>query len=451
MWAHDTTERRGTPRRTIPGHLLTAWSEVTTLPSTSTVDQPDAEAALGRALWIICAIWIGVQAHRQLVPVLLGASPVLRDFGITADAAGLLAAVYFPVYGLLQIPSGLLADRSGFTRLLTVCSLLLGFGGLAFALSPTLGWAIGARVVVAIASSLFWVPALQFCLNLAPSLYARSVGIISAVGGLGAVVSLVVLPLLLERLPWQAVALLTSLPLFPLALLVVSLLRPPAQPQPAARPRRDLPLLASALRDVRLWGVAWPAMMWSGTWFGVLTWLPRYSRDVLETGPAATGLLAAVANAALIPGSYLFGWLMSRFPGRGRHLFYLAQFASLGAALWLPLLGGQPDPAPLIAISCFLGFSYGAFFQYASLLAGVTPEHRLGATTGLANALTTLPAFLAPWLMGLALDLVDRPTASDPAYSAAAYDVAWYIAAAFIVLGLAGGGLLARWEAGRKE
>ncbi len=410
----------------------------------ATVREEQAEAALARALWVLGGLWVAVQVHRQLLPALIGASPILRDFGITADRAGLLASVYFPIYGLMQIPSGLIADRGGLRRLLVGSCLFLALAGAAFALAPTFGSAVAARALVAAGASMFWVPSLSLCLKLAPRAYSRSVGIMVASGSVGGVAALAGLPWLLQLLPWRTVSLLAALPLLPLAALMLALPVPPS----SAHGGRGLDLrgLWAALRDVRVWRLAFPAMMWDGTWFGLLTWLPRYARDVLGVAPAATGLLAAASTLALIPGSYLFGWVASRSPRWARPLFYLSQVGSLGAALALPLLGERYGSAPIYALAFVLGLLFGAFFLYMSLLPAEVPPERVGTATGLCNCLTFLPAFVAPWLMGLALDVVDHPAAPDPSYSAPAYAAAWIVAALFLVVGLVGAALLSGWR-----
>jgi sugar phosphate permease len=229
------------------------------------------------------------------------------------------------------------------------------------------------------------------------------------------------------------------------------LLLPEPPPQDGAARARELDVggLMAALRERRFWLLSGPAMMWGSMWFGLMTWLPRYARDTLGVAPAATGLLPAAATAALMPGSYAFGWAASRHPRLSWPLFFLAQVGSLAAVTALPLLGAQPSQALLYLVVLVVGVLFGAYFLYVPLLASGTPARRVGTATGLANCLTFLPSFVSPWLMGLTLDLVDRPSVPDPVYSPAAYAAAWSVAAAFLVLGLAGAVALLGWPARR--
>ena len=67
------------------------------------------------------------------------ASELTRAFSINAAILGTLAATYFYVYTVLQIPVGVLADTLGPRKLLAAGSVVAGIGSLVFALAPALG------------------------------------------------------------------------------------------------------------------------------------------------------------------------------------------------------------------------------------------------------------------------------------------------------------------------
>ena len=64
------------------------------------------------------------------------ATELARTFEINAAVLGTLAATYFYVYTVLQIPVGVLADTLGPRRLLAGGSMIAAAGSLMFALAP---------------------------------------------------------------------------------------------------------------------------------------------------------------------------------------------------------------------------------------------------------------------------------------------------------------------------
>src|SRR4249920_2670168 len=70
------------------------------------------------------------------------ADELTRAFAINSVVLGTVAATYFYVYTVLQIPVGVLADTLGPRRLLTAGSIVAGLGSIAFALAPT--WEVAA-------------------------------------------------------------------------------------------------------------------------------------------------------------------------------------------------------------------------------------------------------------------------------------------------------------------
>ncbi|MEZ5857091.1 MAG: MFS transporter [Hyphomicrobiaceae bacterium] len=63
---------------------------------------------------------------------------LMREFAVGATAVGSLSAFYFYGYAGMQIPVGLLIDRFGPRRLMTVAGLVCGAASLLAALSPSI-------------------------------------------------------------------------------------------------------------------------------------------------------------------------------------------------------------------------------------------------------------------------------------------------------------------------
>src|SRR5512135_1768590 len=72
--------------------------------------------------------------HRTAPAAIAG--ELTRAFAINAAVLGTLAATYFYVYTILQIPVGVLADTLGPRLILSIGSLVAAAGSLLFALAP---------------------------------------------------------------------------------------------------------------------------------------------------------------------------------------------------------------------------------------------------------------------------------------------------------------------------
>ncbi|MBW7926002.1 MAG: MFS transporter, partial [Burkholderiaceae bacterium] len=64
------------------------------------------------------------------------AQDLASAFEVGAASLGALAATYFYVYTVMQIPTGVLADTLGPRRILTLGGIVAGAGSLLFGLAP---------------------------------------------------------------------------------------------------------------------------------------------------------------------------------------------------------------------------------------------------------------------------------------------------------------------------
>src|SRR4029450_831825 len=108
---------------------------------------------------IVLASFVLSFFHRTAPAAIAG--ELTRAFAINSAVLGTLAATYFYVYTLLQIPVGVLADTMGPRRLLTGGSLIAGAGSVAFPLAPT--WEIAAvgRMLVGVGTSVVFIAILK--------------------------------------------------------------------------------------------------------------------------------------------------------------------------------------------------------------------------------------------------------------------------------------------------
>lgn len=407
-----------------------------------------AYGAVTRALAAIIAMWFAAQLQRVAPPTYVGASSLMADLGTTAAGAGLLASVYFPVYGLMQIPSGILADQSSPRRNLIVGGLAMTSAGLAFALAPTLELAVAARAAVGVTAGLFWLSSLKLFSELPGGAYARRISVLVAFSSVASILGLAGLPALLAILHWRVVAALVSVPTLVIALVLMFTPMPAPERSPSAAElwRRcvvaagKMPAIVSR---ADFWAVSLLAMLWTGNQFALQTWLPRYARDVLRAPTALTGMLTSLLPVGAVFGSILVGYLHGRHPFF-RIPFYVALYAAYLAGMGM-LASGAATAAGSVALAVLLvwmGALQASFFLPLAWIGAKVESSLLGTATGLLNGLSFLPAFVIPWIMGMVMDGLDQPASADWVYSPDAYYLAFAFGAATMAIALAASALL---------
>ncbi|NMB41416.1 MAG: MFS transporter [Firmicutes bacterium] len=148
------------------------------------------------------------------------AHDLMESFSISASTLGLMAAVYFWIYGCVQIPVGILSDRIGIRHTVFLFGLIGVVGALLFAFASTVQVAILARIITGLGTACFWVPALKFLsVFYLPHEFASLTSVISSVANVGLVFSSYPLAFLVERTNWRLPFLLSSAVLLVLVLL----------------------------------------------------------------------------------------------------------------------------------------------------------------------------------------------------------------------------------------
>ncbi len=134
------------------------------------------------------------------------ASELTRTFSISGAVLGTLAATYFYVYTLLQVPVGVLADTLGPRKLLTGGAAIAAIGSLLFALAPV--WEIAAvgRTLVGVGVAVAFIAILKVsAMWFAPERFATVTGVTMFVGNLGAVAAGAPLAWVVTQTSWRGV------------------------------------------------------------------------------------------------------------------------------------------------------------------------------------------------------------------------------------------------------
>jgi sugar phosphate permease len=144
---------------------------------------------LAAAIYLILLSGYVLSFMHRTAPAAI-AGELSQAFQITGAALGALAATYFYVYTLLQIPVGVLADTLGPRVIVTAGAFVAGVGSLLFGMAPA--WEIAAigRTLVGVGVAVTFVSLLKVCANWFPAdRFATLNGVTLLAGNLGAVVA----------------------------------------------------------------------------------------------------------------------------------------------------------------------------------------------------------------------------------------------------------------------
>ena len=134
---------------------------------------------------ILALAYLLVYFHRLSLSVV--ADTLLKEFATSASVMGLLGAIYFYCYAVMQLPAGLLSDSLGPRKTVTFFLLIAAAGSILFGLSPTISIAFVGRVLVGFGVSMAFIPTIKILSQwFRPNEFAFMAGILQAVGGVTA-------------------------------------------------------------------------------------------------------------------------------------------------------------------------------------------------------------------------------------------------------------------------
>lgn len=411
--------------------------------------------------WRAWVIWsVGVAAYVLAITnrTSLGAVGVEAADRFQADAStlALFAVVQLAVYGGMQIPIGVLLDRFGSRPIMTIGMLLMAAGQLTMALSPSIGIAVFARVLLGAGDAAIFPAVLRLVATWFPAqrgpLMVQFTGIL---GQTGQLIALVPLAALLHATTWSITfGSIAGLGVLFTILVALVIRNHPPERGADVTVNTDtgvIRVVTSAIDTGVGIRAAWAhpgtrLAFWShfttpfaGTAFVLLWGMPFLTAaQVLDTAHAA-GIISVyvVAGMALGP---VIGDLSRRLPNH-RSLALVLPAVGLQMVAWL-LVIALPDPAPLWLLYV-LGVAL-ATGGPASMIAfdharTHNPSHRLSTATGVTNAGGFIAALIAIFLIGLALDLQGAGTPET--YSLDAFRLAflmpvplWIIGVIFILI-----------------
>lgn len=343
------------------------------------------------------------------------AQDLAAAFQTSAASLGVLAATYFYVYTVMQIPTGILVDTLGPRRILVLGGIVGGVGSLLFGLAPDLSLALLGRTLIGLGVSVTFIAMLKIiAVWYEESRFATVVGIALLLGNLGSVIAGAPLAMMAQGIGWRSVF--VGVAVLSLALAAGCWLlvrdRAPAQAatgekSPASKPHFDRTAILNALlaiiRNRTTWPLAVTMLGICGAFFTFAgLWATPYLMQVhgMNRGMAANHLSMYFAGFAL--GALFLGSLSDRLRRRkpvlivcthANALLWLVWFSAVPLQLWLSY-----------TLFALMGITTASFTLTWACAKEVNPPLLSGMSTSVVNMGGFLAAAILQPLVGWVID-----------------------------------------------
>ena len=339
------------------------------------------------------------------------AQDLAAAFQIGAAALGSLAATYFYIYTLMQVPTGILADTLGPRKLLFLGGLVAGAGSLLFGLAPSFELAFAGRALVGLGVSVTFIAMLKLIAEwYEESRFATINGLCVLIGNLGSILAGAPLAWLTEVSSWREIF--ATAGVLSLIIGVASFFLIADVPPLVAKNRRaDTQIdhrawiagLLTVLRNRATWPGFFVNLGIAGSFFGFAgLWAVPYFTQVLGMSRSVASNHISLYFLGFAVGAALWGRISDHF---GRRKPIMAVGSLLHVIGWLVWLSGVSLPLSVTYPFCLLmGLLTASLTLSWACAKEVNPPQLAGMATSVVNVGVFMgPAILQP-LVGWAID-----------------------------------------------
>ncbi|SUX54004.1 MFS transporter [Chromobacterium vaccinii] len=352
------------------------------------------------------------------------AAPQLQqEFGLSNGQLGLLFSAFFWSYALLQIPTGVILDRFGTTRIGRLGALLWGVaatltacaGGFAgiFAARMLLGVAEAPGFPVSSKATGYWFPRRE---------RAMATAIFDAAAKFSNVIGVPMVALAVVHLGWRwgfGVSAILSVLYFIAFYLIY---RDPSADKNLSEAERQyivqggaaeegvsqqssMAMLGYLLRQRKVWGLSIGFAAYGYVFYLFLTWLPGYLVQAMHMDILKSAWFSAIPwMFATLSDLFVGGWLIDKLIARGHDETRVRKTVLLcGMAMGMAVFGATTTTDPYIAIIwitiALSGLAAAAPVGW-SLPSLIAPRGGTGTVGGIMNFANNMMGAVAPIVTG---------------------------------------------------
>ena len=330
-------------------------------------------------------------------------SDLQQTFHASATALGGLAATYFYVYMVMQIPTGILVDTLGPRRVVAMGGMIGGIGSLLFGMADSLAVATAGRLLVGLGVSVTFISMLKLNASWFHDRdFATMTGAIILLGNVGSLLAAAPLDWVLTYFSWRTVFVAVGVLSLLLAALDGWLVRnhPGDVGLPSLReldgeiahPPHEghwFDGLKIIFKNPATWPGLWVNMGLSGSMFAFAgLWAVPFLRDGYGMNRTDATNHTTLLFAGFALGAFFVGRLSDRI---GRRKPVMVGLALAYCLCWLPMLFGMAMCASSLTLSW-------------TCAKEVNPHARSGMATSVVNIGAFLGTAILQPLVGWAID-----------------------------------------------
>jgi MFS family permease len=365
-----------------------------------------ASSEARRALVAASLGWL-LDAFDVMLYALVLAS-LMSDLGMDRTTGGLLGSLTLAASAIGGVVFGVLADRWGRTRALSLSILIYSVFTAACGLAQTVAQLAVFRLFLGIGMGGEWASGAALVSETWPPEHrGKALGLMQSCWAIGYGLAAIVTALILPRYGWRAVFLVGVLP----ALFTLWIRRKVPEPAiwhrartEAARGKRGMGFLFGQNAAVPLSLTLAVTLMNAATmfaWWGLNLWIPAYLS--LPSNQGGVGLTTVVMSAFVVAmqvgmwfGYVTFGFVSDRYGRKPVYVTYL-----VAASVLVLLYGVTNAPTALLALGPFVAFfGTGYFSGFGAITAELYPTSIRATAQGFTYNIGRLASASAPFVVG---------------------------------------------------
>lgn len=363
-----------------------------------------------KVIVMLCLGWTVIWIYRTILNPIL--PEIQRDLNVTSDASmGLIFSVFFFAYTMMQIPSGLLADRFGRKTIIIPGFILFAVGAVLVGFSTSLMFILVASFITGLGQGTYYGPAYSISSETIPKeKRGISTAIINSGSAIGMAIGLIGSSFLVKDAgwDWRVLLFITAGLAFILMLVFAKNIKKNTVPSKAtaADTEENVEDKATLKRLLANPKMVASYVLYFATCYGyymIVTWLPSYLQEERGFHGTAIGFAAALVAFSAVPGALLFSRLSDKFMHKKITFIIILE---LLAAVMLYLTVSVNTNTLLIVCLILYGFLGKLAVEplLISYVADIAPKQGIGTTFGFFNFFGMMSSVVAPFVTGLISD-----------------------------------------------